>query len=104
MAMFLDNMESEIVNSNQTDVEYVVNRWVVDYYLCLALELFQKQQYEDFRGIRDVLNSVIMVRPFEATDSMTTKLGVLKFLSRINEGESLGEININTLRVFHLTC
>lgn len=47
----------ENVNSRQFDTESVVNRWVVDYYLFLALELFKKEQYEDFCAITDVLDS-----------------------------------------------
>lgn len=78
----------QIVNSNQSDVESLVNRWVVDYYLSLALELFEKRQYADFCDIRDVLAQVLL-RPFEATDVMQTKIRVLEFLSRIYEGESL---------------
>lgn len=47
----------ENVNSRQFDTESVVNRWIVDYYLFLALELFKKEQYEDFCAITDVLDS-----------------------------------------------
>lgn len=47
----------ENVNSRQFDTESVVNRWVVDYYLFLALELFKKEQYGDFCAITDVLDS-----------------------------------------------
>ncbi|KAM9366549.1 telomeric repeat binding factor a [Symphorus nematophorus] len=79
-------MAAETVNSHET--ESVANRWIVDYYLFLALEFFQKDQYEDFSGICDVINS-IMVRPFESPDSMPTKFRVVQFLSRINKGECL---------------
>lgn len=78
----------QIVNSNQSEVESLVNRWVVDYYLSLALELLEKRQFADFCDIRDVLAQVLL-RPFEATDVMQTKIRVLEFLSRIYEGESL---------------
>lgn len=47
----------EIVNSSTTEVEPVVNRWLLDYYFSLALEFFQKEQYADFLGIRHVLDS-----------------------------------------------
>nr|XP_046239253.1 telomeric repeat binding factor a [Scatophagus argus] len=78
----------EIVNSRQSDVEPIVNRWLTDFYFSLALELFQKEQYADFLGIRHVLDSVL-VRPLEVTDATQIKIRVLQFLSRINEGESL---------------
>lgn len=39
----------------------------------------------------------VLGRPVEVTDAMQTKILVLDFLSRINEGERLGEININAL-------
>lgn len=37
----------------------------------------------------------IMVRPLESTDDIAMKFRVLQFISRINEGENLGEFNIN---------
>ncbi|XP_071346254.1 telomeric repeat binding factor a [Trachinotus anak] len=76
------------VHSHETAVESIVNRWLVDYYLFLALESFKNEQYADFCGIRRVLNSVLS-RPLESTDAMATKLRILQFLSRINEGERL---------------
>uniref|UniRef100_A0AAZ1WY28 Uncharacterized protein n=1 Tax=Oreochromis aureus TaxID=47969 RepID=A0AAZ1WY28_OREAU len=82
----------ENVNSRQFDTESVVNRWVVDYYLFLALELFKKEQYEDFCAITDVLDSVL-VHPYGPIDFMPQKIQVWRFLCRINEGDKLGEIN-----------
>uniref|UniRef100_A0A3P9BTM2 Telomeric repeat-binding factor 2 n=1 Tax=Maylandia zebra TaxID=106582 RepID=A0A3P9BTM2_9CICH len=72
--------------SRQFDTESVVNRWVVDYYLFLALELFKKEQYEDFCAITDVLDSVL-VRPYGPIDFMPQKIQVWRFLCRINEGD-----------------
>ncbi|XP_034044186.1 telomeric repeat binding factor a [Thalassophryne amazonica] len=77
---------SEAVDLLQT--ERVVNRWIVDYYLSLAFDLFKKKQYLQFCEIRDVLNCVTD-RPVESTWNLATKLRVLQFLSRIHEGESL---------------
>lgn len=37
----------------------------------------------------------IMARPLESTDDIAMKFRVLQFISRINEGENLGEFNIN---------
>ncbi|XP_076577831.1 telomeric repeat binding factor a [Chaetodon auriga] len=78
----------EIVNSLQTDVDSVVYRWVVDYYLSLALRFFQKEQYADFVGITNVLNCVL-VHPLETNGAIHKKFRMLQFLSRINEGENL---------------
>lgn len=38
-------------------LESVGNRFIVDYYSFLALEVFQNEQYTDFRAIRDILES-----------------------------------------------
>ncbi|XP_039980258.1 telomeric repeat binding factor a [Xiphias gladius] len=78
----------ETVNGQQSDLESIVNRWLVDYYLFLALESFKKDQYADFCDIRDVLERVL-ARPLQSTDAMPKKIRVLQFLSRINEGERL---------------
>ena len=39
----------------------------------------------------------VLARPLQSTDAMPTKIQVLQFLSRIIEGERLGEVTINTL-------
>ncbi|XP_070685980.1 telomeric repeat binding factor a isoform X2 [Pempheris klunzingeri] len=75
-------------NNHQSDVESVVNRWVADYYMYHVLELFRQEQHLDFEGVRDVLDSVLG-RPVEATDAMPTKIRMVQYLSRINEGEKL---------------
>nr|XP_019935603.1 PREDICTED: telomeric repeat-binding factor 2-like isoform X3 [Paralichthys olivaceus] len=72
----------------RTEVESIVNRWIVDYYLSLALQAFDQEQLRDFCSIKHVLDSVL-VRSLESTDSLPTKIRVLQFLSRINEGERL---------------
>uniref|UniRef100_A0A3Q0T0B4 Uncharacterized protein n=1 Tax=Amphilophus citrinellus TaxID=61819 RepID=A0A3Q0T0B4_AMPCI len=95
----MDMAAKENVNSLQT--ESVVNRWLLDYYLFLALEFFRKEQYEDCCAITNVLDSVL-ARPYEPTDLMSQKIQVWQFLSRINEGEKLGEININPFIITHL--
>lgn len=46
----------ELVYSFQ-EVESTVNRFTLDYYMSLALELFKNEQYDDFCGIRDVIES-----------------------------------------------
>lgn len=41
----------EVVNSRQSDVERVVNRWMLDYYFSLALDFFQRDQKDDFLDV-----------------------------------------------------
>ncbi|XP_077419347.1 telomeric repeat binding factor a [Vanacampus margaritifer] len=81
-----------------TVTEPTVNRWIMDYYMSLALELFKKDQYQDFCDVANVISS-IMVRQVKATDAMTKKIHVIQLLSRVNEGERLDvsfEINYLT--------
>ncbi|XP_068586213.1 telomeric repeat binding factor a isoform X2 [Cebidichthys violaceus] len=78
----------ETVVSNRAEVEATVNRWIVDYYSFLSLELFKNEKYEEFCAIRDLIHSVL-TRPLESSDVMQTKIRVLQFLSRINDGEHL---------------
>ncbi|KAM8894861.1 telomeric repeat binding factor a [Spinachia spinachia] len=78
--------ETEV--NNILGVEATVNRWIVDYYSHLALGFFKNKKYAEFCGIRDVLQSVL-VRPLESCDVTQTKIRVLQFLSRINDGENL---------------
>uniref|UniRef100_G3PV88 Uncharacterized protein n=1 Tax=Gasterosteus aculeatus TaxID=69293 RepID=G3PV88_GASAC len=78
--------ETEV--NNIAGVEATVNRWIVDYYSHLALDFFKNKKYAEFCGIRDVLQSVL-VRPLESSDVTQTKIRVLQFLSRINDGEHL---------------
>ena len=48
---------NESVNSQPKEVETIVNRWLVDYYVSLALELFEKELYADFSEVRTVIDS-----------------------------------------------
>ncbi|XP_069030694.1 telomeric repeat binding factor a [Embiotoca jacksoni] len=80
--------DKDVVNSDHTDVEPIVNRWLVDYYSILALDFLKNEQYENFSCIRDVLELVIR-RPLESTDVMPAKVRILQFLSRIHEGDNL---------------
>ncbi|XP_029313734.1 telomeric repeat binding factor a [Cottoperca gobio] len=77
-----------MASKGQTDVESFVNRWIVDYYSLLALELFKNKKHDDFCGIIAILDS-ILVRPVVSTDVTPTKIRVLHFLTRINEGDNL---------------
>ncbi|XP_075966435.1 telomeric repeat binding factor a [Anarhichas minor] len=78
----------ETVVSNKAELEATVNRWIVDYYSFLSLDLFKNEKYEEFCAIRDLIHSVL-ARPLESSDVMQTKIRVLQFLSRINDGEHL---------------
>ncbi|XP_010900178.4 telomeric repeat binding factor a [Esox lucius] len=71
-----------------SDVESVVNRWILDYYISLALDTFRNEQYTDFCEIRDVLQS-LLVRPLEANEVITKKIRAIQFLTRINDGDKL---------------
>ncbi|KAK7913134.1 hypothetical protein WMY93_013345 [Mugilogobius chulae] len=70
--------------------EPIINRWLVDYYLFLAIDLFEKKQYDDFCAIRDTFDYVLS-RPLESTETTPTKIKVVQFLSCIKDAESLGE-------------
>lgn len=48
---------NESVNSQPTELEAIVNRWLVDYYVSLAQELFEKELYADFIDVRTVIDS-----------------------------------------------
>lgn len=62
----------EVVNTNQRDIELVVNRWLLDYYFSLGLEFFQNDKKEDFMGIIEV---------FESTYQMSCQVSSLAWLS-----------------------
>uniref|UniRef100_A0A8C7IJ35 Palmitoyltransferase ZDHHC7-like n=1 Tax=Oncorhynchus kisutch TaxID=8019 RepID=A0A8C7IJ35_ONCKI len=66
-----DNMESSA--DRGLDVECVVNRWIVDYYISVAFEAFRNEQDSDFCEIRDILQCHL-VRPLEANDATPKKI------------------------------
>uniref|UniRef100_A0A8K9UIA0 Telomere repeat-binding factor dimerisation domain-containing protein n=1 Tax=Oncorhynchus mykiss TaxID=8022 RepID=A0A8K9UIA0_ONCMY len=70
------------------DVECVVNRWIVDYYISVAFEAFRNEQDSDFCEIRDILQCHL-VRPLEANDATPKKIRAIQFLTRINDGDKL---------------
>uniref|UniRef100_W5LZH0 Telomeric repeat binding factor 2 n=1 Tax=Lepisosteus oculatus TaxID=7918 RepID=W5LZH0_LEPOC len=70
------------------DSEPVVTRWVVDYYVYLALRAFRDGRCEDFSQIRDILPD-LLARPMEDSGDLSVKLRVMQFLSRISDGEKL---------------
>lgn len=45
------------VNDCLYNVEPVVNHWILDCYFAFALDNFKKDKYEEFLGIRHVLDS-----------------------------------------------
>ncbi|XP_061734819.1 telomeric repeat binding factor a isoform X2 [Nerophis ophidion] len=70
------------------ETESIVNRWIVDYYVSLAIETFRSDQYEDFCEIRNVIECILH-RPVATNTIIPTKLEILQILSRINEGENI---------------
>lgn len=48
----------EVVISRQSDIERVVNRWLLDYYFSLGLQFFQRDQREDFLDIVHVFEGM----------------------------------------------
>lgn len=67
-------------------------------YYCQLLRIFCIINFCVFGGNKKPLYCFIagiMARPLESTDDIAMKFRVLQFISRINEGENLGEININ---------
>ncbi|CAL1604131.1 unnamed protein product [Knipowitschia caucasica] len=67
--------------------ESVVNRWIFDCELFLAIDSLKKKRYNDFCAHRDALNRVLS-RPLESSETTLTKIRLLYFLSRIHEGEA----------------
>ncbi|XP_071756131.1 telomeric repeat binding factor a isoform X2 [Centroberyx gerrardi] len=86
--MAANEIVAKKTNNQQPSVQSIVNRWLVDYYVFLAIKLFKNEQYSDFCGIRDVLETVLP-RPMESTEVMPTKIRIMQFLSRINDGDKL---------------
>lgn len=48
----------EVVISRQSDIERVVNRWLLDYYFSLGLQFFQRDKREDFLDIVHVFEGM----------------------------------------------
>ncbi|XP_035484254.1 telomeric repeat binding factor a isoform X3 [Scophthalmus maximus] len=72
----------------EVQTESIVNRWIVDYYVSLALRAFQGGQYADFCSVKNVVDGV-SARPLDCIDEIHLKIQVLQFLTWINEGEEL---------------
>ncbi|XP_048829224.1 telomeric repeat binding factor a [Brienomyrus brachyistius] len=75
-------------NDEIVDLDRVVNRWSLDYYLFSAQQAFRDGQYDDFCQIRDIIQN-LLARPIEFSDGVRKKLRVMQFLSRINDGDRL---------------
>ncbi|XP_066570215.1 telomeric repeat binding factor a isoform X2 [Amia ocellicauda] len=65
----------------QSDLESVVTRWVVDYYVHCALGAFRDGLYKDFCEIRDVLQSYV----FDVDGALTPLESALRLLGCIGE-------------------
>ncbi|XP_071256470.1 telomeric repeat-binding factor 2-like isoform X2 [Salvelinus alpinus] len=86
--MWRQNQNMEASVDRGLDVECVVNRWMVDYYVSVAFEAFKNEQDTDFCEIRDILQCHL-VRPLEANDATPKKIRAIQFLARINDGDKL---------------
>ncbi|XP_038856440.1 telomeric repeat binding factor a [Salvelinus namaycush] len=86
--MWRQNQNMEASEDRGLDVECVVNRWMVDYYVSVAFEAFKNEQDTDFCEIRDILQCHL-VRPLEANDATPKKIRAIQFLARINDGDKL---------------
>ncbi|CAL8381207.1 unnamed protein product [Arctogadus glacialis] len=84
------NMEGNIIEepTSHQQLECIVNRWLVDYYFFLAIDAVRNDKYSEFCEVRDVLERLLH-RPLECTKAIPSKIRVLQFLSRINDGEKL---------------
>lgn len=47
--------EKENVNTRPSVCESLVNRWLIEYYFTLSVELFQKHKHEDFEKVVDLI-------------------------------------------------
>lgn len=47
----------EVVNNRQNDVEFIINRWIIDFYYSKGIEFFRKDKKEDFLSIKHVFES-----------------------------------------------
>lgn len=47
----------EVVNNRQNDVEFIINRWIIDFCYSQGIEFFRKDKKEDFLSIKNVFES-----------------------------------------------
>ncbi|XP_059205033.1 telomeric repeat binding factor a isoform X2 [Centropristis striata] len=71
---------------SSSEVEAFVNRWIVDYYVSLAVELFENKQYDAVVSLKEVLDSVL-ARCVAPTDLLPVKIRIFEFLCHIIDGE-----------------
>uniref|UniRef100_A0A3B5JWT8 Uncharacterized protein n=1 Tax=Takifugu rubripes TaxID=31033 RepID=A0A3B5JWT8_TAKRU len=72
----------ESQSDRQSDIERVVNRWLLDYYFSLGLQFFQRDQREDFLDI--------VHRPYEVTSHTRIQIRLVQLLDQVNDGRSSG--------------
>ncbi|XP_056881158.1 telomeric repeat binding factor a isoform X3 [Takifugu flavidus] len=77
----------EVIISRQSDIERVVNRWLLDYYFSLGLQFFQRDQREDFLDIVHVFEGILK-RPYEVTSHTRIQIRLLQLLDQVNDGRS----------------
>ncbi|TNM90686.1 hypothetical protein fugu_002975 [Takifugu bimaculatus] len=77
----------EVIISRQSDIERVVNRWLLDYYFSLGLQFFQRDQREDFLDIVHVFEGILK-RPYEVTSHTRIQIRLLQLLDQVNDGRN----------------
>lgn len=49
--------DMEVVNNRQNDVEFIINRWIIDFYYSQGIEFFRNDKKEEFLSIKHVFES-----------------------------------------------
>lgn len=53
----LNMVDMEVVNNCQNDSEFIINRWMLDFYYSRGIEFFLNDKKEDFLSVRNVFES-----------------------------------------------
>lgn len=47
----------EVINNRENEVEFIINRWIIDFYYSQGIEFFQNDKNEEFLSIKRVFES-----------------------------------------------
>lgn len=50
-------VDMEVVNNCQSDLELIINRWILDFYYSRGIEFFRNDKKEDFLSVKNVFES-----------------------------------------------
>lgn len=50
-------VDMEVVNNCQSDLELIINRWILDFYYSRGIEFFINDKKEDFLSVKNVFES-----------------------------------------------